>query len=399
MNNNYTKKYVKFNLFTFFFIFLFSYSCIFNHKVNADYETTFANEIYNTALKAIDEKFFFKSNVNFEKWENKFKSKIITVNDAHKYINKLMKELDDPYTRFLSCEEFKDEQDIMKSSFIGIGVKLALNKPQIIDVIPDSPADKEGIKPYDYITRINNKNTFSLTPSQITRLLRGEKNTQLEIKVKRGNQAITKTLKREELNFKVVSSKILDNNIALVKIDSFIPENTSRLFKEELTRLMSANGLIIDLRNNSGGLLKNAVEIADMFLSEGKIVSTTSYLEKKNQYANSTVLYDSPVVILVNENTASASEILTSALRENNKAIIIGKRTYGKGLVQEIVKLPDDSALHVTIGAYLTPSGKNINKSGIIPDELIISDEEQIQEAKEILISNRNKDISRIALR
>jgi carboxyl-terminal processing protease len=399
MNNNYTKKYVKFNLFTFFFIFLFSYSCILNHKVNADYETTFANEIYNTALKAITEKFFFKSNLNSEKWETKFKNKIVTVNDAHKYITKLTKELGDPYTRFLSYEEFKDEQDIMKSSFIGVGVKLALNKPQIIDVIPDSPADREGIKPYDYITRINNKNTFGLTPSQITKLLRGEQDTQLEIKVKRGDQTITKTLKREELNFKVVSSKILDNNIALVKIDSFIPENTSKLFKEELTRLMSANGLIIDLRNNSGGLLKNAVEIADMFLSEGKIVSTTSYLEKKNQYANSTVLYDSPVVILVNENTASASEILTSALRENNKAIIIGKRTYGKGLVQEIIKLPDDSALHVTIGAYLTPSGKNINKSGIIPDELIISDEEQIQEAKEILISNRNKDISRIALR
>ena len=399
MNNNHTKKYVKFNLFTFLFIFSFSYSCIFNHKVNADFETTFANEIYNTALKAINEKFFLKSNLNTEKWETKFKDKIVTVGDAHKYISKLVKELDDPYTRFLSCEEFKDEQDIMKSSFVGVGVKLALNKPQIIDVISGSPADKGGIKPNDYITRINNKSTFGLTPSQIAGLLRGEKDTILQIKVKRENQTISKTLKREELNFKVVSSESLENNIAIVKIDSFIPENTSKLFREELTKLMSANGLIIDLRNNSGGLLKNAVEIADMFLSEGKIVSTTSYIEKKNQYANSNVLYNSPVVILVNENTASASEILTSALRENNKAIVIGKKTFGKGLVQEIVKLPDDSALHVTIGAYLTPSGKNINKSGITPDEVVNNNEDQIQAAKKILISNRNKDISRIALR
>ena len=343
--------------------------------------------------------FFFKSNLNTEKWETRFKDKIVTVGDAHKYISKLVKGLNDPYTRFLSCEEFKDEQDIMKSSFIGVGVKLALNKPQIIDVIPNSPADKGGIKPNDYITRINSKSTFGLTPSQVAGLLRGEKDTILQIKIKRENQTISKTLKREELNFKVISSKSLGNNIALVKIDSFIPENTSKLFREELTKVMSANGLIIDLRNNSGGLLKNAVEIADMFLSEGKIVSTTSYIEKKNQYANSNVLYNSPIVILVNENTASASEILTSALRENNKAIVIGKRTFGKGLVQEIVKLPDDSALHVTIGTYLTPSGKNINKSGITPDEVVNNNEDLIQAAKKILIYYKNKDISRIALR
>ena len=399
MKNNHTKKYMKFNLFTFLFVFLFSYSCLFNHKVSADFETTFANEIYNTALKAINEKFFFKSNLNTEKWETRFKDKIVTVGDAHKYISKLVKGLNDPYTRFLSCEEFKDEQDIMKSSFIGVGVKLALNKPQIIDVIPNSPADKGGIKPNDYITRINSKSTFGLTPSQVAGLLRGEKDTILQIKIKRENQTISKTLKREELNFKVISSKSLGNNIALVKIDSFIPENTSKLFREELTKVMSANGLIIDLRNNSGGLLKNAVEIADMFLSEGKIVSTTSYIEKKNQYANSNVLYNSPIVILVNENTASASEILTSALRENNKAIVIGKRTFGKGLVQEIVKLPDDSALHVTIGTYLTPSGKNINKSGITPDKVVNNNEDQIQAAKKILIYYKNKDISRIALR
>lgn len=396
MKNKNTKKVVKFNLFTLLFIFLFSYSCIFNHKVIASFETTLANEVYDTACKIISEKFYFKSNIN-EDLENKFKNKIITISDAHKYINKLVKELNDPYTRFLTREEFKDEQNIMKSSFVGIGVKLALKEPQVIDVISGSPADIEGILPNDYIVRIDNKSTFGLSSSQIASLLRGEKDTFIHLKVKREKQLISKTLKREELNFKVVSSKLLDNNIALVKIDSFIPENTSKIFKDELVKLLSSNGLIIDLRNNYGGLLSNAVEIADMFLSEGKIVSTTNSLEKKNQYANSNILYDSPVVILVNENTASASEILTSALKENNKATVIGKRTFGKGLVQEVVKLPDNSALHVTIGAYFTPSGKNINKLGILPDKIVISNEDQIEKAKEILLSLKNRDSLKIA--
>ncbi|MBI3589771.1 MAG: S41 family peptidase [Candidatus Melainabacteria bacterium] len=395
---NDTKNYLKFNLLTFLVLFLFSSATIFGEKVSADFGDPKAYEVYNVAWNTINEKFYFKSKINLDRWQNKFSNKINDLNDAHKYINKLVKELKDPYTRFLTKEEFKDEQNIMNSTLIGIGVKLGSKNPFIIDILTNSPAYAGGLKPNDYILSVNDKSTFGLSSSQVANLIRGPKDSSLTIKIKRHDEIITKTLIRKEFNFKTVSTELLDNDIALVKIDSFIPENTSKAFKDELLKLMSANGLILDLRNNSGGLVKNAVEIADMFLSEGKIVSTINNLAKVNEYANSSQLYDSNIIILVNENTASASEILTGALKENQRAIVIGKRTFGKGLVQEIVKLPDDSALHVTIGAYLTPSGKSLNKIGLIPDEIVLNENKQLERAKEILLTLKsNKEKARLA--
>ena len=385
---NDTKKYLKFNILTFLVLSVLLYPSIFVQKVNADFEvsnTSLAHEVYNSAWEKINEKFYFRSKLHLNSLKNKFEQKINDLNDAHKYINKLIKELDDPYTRFLTKEEFKDEQDVINSAFIGIGIKLSNTKPIILDVLPDSPASKEGLKPNDYILKVDNKSTHFLSTNKIVNLLRGPKDSIITIQIKREKEIFTKTLKRKELHFNSVTAKLLDNEIALVKIDSFIPENTSTLFKDKIIKLMSAGGLIIDLRNNSGGLLKNAIEIADMFLSEGRIVTTVYNSNKINEYANSSKLSDSKIILLVNENTASASEILASALKENNRALVIGKRTFGKGLVQEIVKLPDDSALHVTIAAYLTPKGNYINKIGLIPDEIISSEETQLERAKEIL--------------
>ena len=382
---NDTKNYIKFNVLTFLVLFLLSYSTIFIQRVKANFQITEPKLVYNTAWQALNEKFYFKSNVNLQSWQNKFENKINDLDDAHSCINKLVGVLNDPYTRFLTKDEFKDEQDIINSTLIGIGIKLASKKPVILDVLPDSPAYKEDVRPNDYLLAINNQSTKSLSTGKIVDLLRGQKDTSLTITLRRGNDILDKTLIREELILKAVSTKLLENDIALIKIDSFIPENTSSLFRDELLKLMSTNGIILDLRNNSGGLLKNAIEIADMFLSEGKIVSTVDNSIKINEYANSSKLFNSNIVILVNENTASASEILTSALKENNIATVIGKRTYGKGLVQEVIKLPDDSALHVTIAAYLTPSGKNINNVGIIPDEIVSNEDKQIKKAIEIL--------------
>lgn len=384
-SKNHTKSYLKFNVLTFLLLLLFFYSSLSVQKVNADSDEIRASEVFNAALTALNEKFYFKSNVNFKKLDSKFNHKINDLEEAHKNINRLVKELKDPYTRFLTKEEFKDEQDLISSSFVGIGVKLASKKPVIVTVLNNSPAQKNDIQPNDYILRVNNKSTFGLNSSQVAYLMRGLKDTELTIKLKRGSETLTKTLLRKELSFNVISSELLEENIALVKIDSFIPENTSTLFKDELTKFMSADGIILDLRNNTGGLLKNAIEIADMFLDEGKIVSTVSNSGKTNQYANSSKLYDSGLIILVNENTASASEILAGALRENNRAIIIGKKTFGKGLVQEIVKLPDESAMHITIAAYLTPNGNNINKKGLTPDETVVNDDAQLKRAKEII--------------
>ncbi len=384
-NQNDTKIYFKFNLITFLVVFLLSSSTIFIQRVHANSSSIYASSIYKTAWETINNKFYFKSKINLGRWEKKFEDKIEDLDDAHNCISKLVKELDDPYTKFLSREEFQEEQNIINSRLTGIGVKLSSHKPFVLDVLAESPAEKEGILPNDLILAIGGKSTTTLNGSQTANLIRGPIGSPITIKLKRGKEILTKTITREELKFKAVSSRLLDNNIALIKIDSFIPENTSRLFKDEITKFMSADGIIIDLRNNSGGLLKNAIEIADMFLAEGRIVSTVNLTKTVNELANSSQIYNSNIVILVNENTASASEILTSALKENKRALVIGEKTFGKGLVQEIIKLPDDSALHVTIASYLTPGGNNINKKGIIPDVIISNEVKQLEKAKEIL--------------
>ena len=392
-----TKVCLKFNLLTFFVLFLFSYSTLFIGKVSAGTETVSPEEVYQFALNIINEKFYFKSRINLDRWENRFNKKIKNLDDAHKRIDKITKELKDPYTRFLTKEQFDDEQSIINSTFIGIGVKLAFEKPVIVEVLENSPASIEGIQPYDYIVSINDKSTKLLNSTEVANLMRGPKDSTLTVGIKRKNKLIQKIVTRQELNFKAVSSKFLDNNIAFIKIESFIPENTSALFRNEISKLMSSDGLILDLRNNSGGLVKNAVEIADMFLNQGKIVSTVNNSTRTNEYANSIQLYKSNIIILVNENTASASEILAGALQENNRAILIGKRTFGKGLVQEIIKLPDDSALHVTIASYLTPNGSNINKIGLTPDEIIYDENIQIKRALEVLNNSNKAERERIA--
>ena len=379
---------LKFNFLTFLLLFLLCCPVIFIQKVYAGFEGPRPELVYTTAWQIINNKFYFKSRINLDYWENKFNGRINNTSDAHKYITKLVKELKDPYTQFLTEEEFKEEQNVLNSTLIGIGVKLASHKPIVLDYLQNSPAEKNGIEKDDLIISVNGKSTKGLSSTEVASLLRGPKDSPLTLKIKRGNKILTKALSRTEFEIKSVSTKLLDNNIAYIKIDSFFPQNTVNLFKDELSKLMSVTGIILDLRNNSGGLVKNAVEIADMFLAEGKIVSTVTTTGIQNEYANSSQLITSKVVVLVNENTASASELLASALQENNKAIVIGKRTFGKGLIQEIIQLPDQSGLHVTTAAYLTPQGTNIHKKGIIPDEIIYDDNKQLLRAEEILMAD-----------
>ena len=352
-------------------------------------ESQNAKVIYNSAINTLKDKYYLKSKIDFKRWQKK-ETNIKSSNDTYRYINELLGKLEDPYTKLLTQEEFKDEQNLINSSLVGIGIKLDIKKPVVREILPGSPAYREGIEPNDLILAVGNKSTRGLRTSEVVGLIRGPKDSDLKLEIRRGKNILTKTLKREELKLISVSGKMLENSVALIKVESFIPDNTSRLFKEEILKLMSANGIIIDLRNNTGGLLKNATEIADMFLTEGKIVSTVTRLGKINNYANSDSSFDGQIIILTNENTASASEILASALKENNRATVIGKKTYGKGLIQEVIELPDHSALHVTVGAYLTPGGKNINKKGIVPDKIIRDEREQLQVAQEILIAGKD---------
>lgn len=355
-------------------------------SVKASPEKLSAEFIYKTAWKTINDKFYLRNNkFKLQDWENKFDGKINNQNDAHVCIQKFVRKLNDPYTKFLSKEEYLDEKEKISSKLVGIGIKIAPFEPIILSVLPGSPADKAGIKPEDKIFSINKKRTNSLSSIEVSKLLSGPKGTVVSVGVKRGNNILNKTLVRDEIKITSVSSKMLNKNIGLVKVSTFIPENTSTLFKKEVLSLMPTGGLIIDLRDNSGGLLKNAIQIADLLLDEGKIVTAVGKNGKVHEHANSNKIYDGNIVILVNEYTASASEIITGALRDNGKAVVLGRKTFGKGLIQEIVELPDSSALHITIGAYLTPSGKNINKVGIKPDLIVKKTKKQLDNAIKIL--------------
>ena len=396
--NNKSKSHIKLNLLVLSVLLFSLFSILDAGKTSANNADPFATQVYKTAWNTINNKFYFKENFDIKSWESKFDSKIRSVEDSHKYINKLLSRLNDPYTRFLNKEEFDSEMKILSSSkLMGIGIKLSSQKPIVLDVLPESPAEYADIRKDDYIVSINGKTTFGLSAFQIASLIHGEPGKTVTVKLKRGRNIFERTAKFKELNFKSVTSELLPDNVLLLKVDSFIPENTSRLFKEELSKYSNLNGIILDLRNNSGGLMKNAVDIADLFLSTGKIVSTVTKTAVSNDYANSSQSYKNGLVVLVNENTASASEILTSALKENKRAYVIGRKTFGKGLVQEIVRLPDGSALHVTCAVYLTPQGNFLNKKGIIPNEVILDNDRQIERAVEILLAQGSTNGLRVA--
>ena len=384
------KKYLIFNI----LIFVMSWQltvCFVNYQKKNTVLITDTNSlaIYKTAWKALNDKFYLNSSTDIKSWENKFVHKIQDSEDAHKYIKALTNELHDPYTRFLSKEELEEEREFINSKLVGIGVKTSAQKPIILNVYPNSPADHAGIKKNDYILSINNQSTAFLSALNIHKLLKGKENTKVSLVIKRNNKVIPKTITRQNFDFNPVSSRLLANNIGYIMIDSFISENTPTLFENEVRKFSKSNGLIIDVRDNSGGLLKNAIQIADSLLSEGKIVTTVNKTEKVNEYANAHSIYKGNIVLLVNKNTASASEIFVAALKENNKATVIGEKTFGKGLVQEVIELPDKSGLHVTVAEYLTPSGRSINYIGIKPDKLILQENKLLATASRYLKNNK----------
>ncbi len=334
--------------------------------------------LYYKTWELVNDEFYDETfnGQSWDRWKDKYKGKLQTIEDAHVAIQTALLSLGDRYSRFLDEEQFNDENAQIKAKLCGIGVQINKNTDNyliIVAPLENSPAQKVGLKPGDEIYSINGKSAKGMTIPQASKLIRGIASTKLNIGILRQNKKLNFTVERAEIPIKVVNTvKMLDNKIGYIRLNSFLSSNACTEVKNALLKLNSANGIILDLRDNPGGLLSNAINISSLFLSSGNIVSTVDrHGTRSVAPCSGNPVCNKPLVVLVNHGSASASEITSAALKDNNRAKLIGETTYGKGLVQGVYHLIDGSGVNITIAKYLTPSGTDINKIGIKPDTCV----------------------------
>ncbi len=286
----------------------------------------------------------------------------------------------DPHSSYMKPDEYKELQVETKGSFSGIGIEISQKEGvlTVVSPIEGTPADKAGLKPNDKIIKIGDKSTKDMTLTEAVKLLRGPKGTEVSISIFRDGLTELKeiTLKRDVIPIKSVRFERLEDGYGYIRISNFLTKTIDD-FKAALAALEEQGdikGLILDMRNNPGGLLEQAVKISDEFLDEGLVVYTDGRVENQRMkfmaYPNGQKNHY-PIVVLVNEGSASASEIVAGALQDHKKAIVIGTQTFGKGSVQTVIPLPDGSAVRLTTARYYTPNGRSIQAKGITPDIIV----------------------------
>ena len=321
------------------------------------------------------------------RWKNHYRGKIKTLDDAKVAIESMLASLNDPYSRYLNQEEFEQQNINITSKISGIGVNIVNDsgKIRIISVIENTPAQFADLKVNDVIMTIDDKKVSGLSLGQVSNLVKGPVNTFVSLDVLRDGEIIKKKIIRKEISIKTVKSSV-DKNIGYIQILSFISASTPHEFLEALENTDKAEGLIIDIRGNTGGLLPNAVFVTNLFIPKGKIVSIVGRngFHKDIMAQDNNVNIEKPVIILVDGASASASEIFSGAMKDYRRAKLVGTKTYGKGMVQKIIPMPNETGLNLTIAKYLTPKGKDINKLGINPDVNLPLTAESILDKKDI---------------
>ena len=376
-------------------IFLAIFIFLFGWIVRSNVHASTPVELYDNVWRLINTKYVDPTNneQDWGKWRHKYDNVIRTDEDAYVAIETMVASLNDPYTKFLDPKEFSDETGSIKGSLKGIGIQIGVKdgKLMVIAPIEDTPAEKAGLLADDEIIAIDGRSTKGITVDKAADQIRGEEGTQVRLLVKRKDlEPREYTITRAEIEIKSVSQKIPENinmpkDICYIRLSSFISRNASKEVSEILQNSPYKKAFIIDLRSNPGGLLSNAIYISDMFLNGGAIVSTVDrdgY--KETQKATRGVLTTKPLVILVDKGSASASEIFSGAMKDNKRAVIVGTQSFGKGLVQEINKLPNNSGINITIQKYLTPNGTDIHKKGITPDVLVEFTEEDVKNKNDV---------------
>ena len=291
-------------------------------------------------------------------------------------INGLLQSLD-PYSAYMTPESFESMQTETSGEFGGLGIEVGMEAGvvKVISPIDNTPASKAGLKAGDYIVKIGGTQVQGKTLTEAVDLMRGPVGSSLEITVRRigKKKALVFNITREIIKVQSVKSKIIDNNVGYIRLTSF-NENSSQQIKNVISKFnknKNLNSFILDLRNNPGGLLSQAIKISDFFLENGEIVSTKSKRSSENRkwFAKKGDLIDGKsIIVLINYGSASASEIVAGALKDHKRAIIIGENSYGKGSVQSIIPLKNKGAIRLTVSKYYLPSGKSISEIGITPD-------------------------------
>lgn len=360
-------------------------------------------DLYDNVWRLINTKYVDQTDnmQDWNTWRHKYDKYIKTDEDAYVAIGTMIASLDDPYTKFLDPKDFAEETSSIKGSLKGIGIQIATKEGKLMVIAPieDSPAEKAGLQADDEILEINGESTKGISIDKAADKIRGEEGTTVDLLVKRKNEVQKYTIVRKEIELKAVSTKVPNNvnlydDIGYIRLSSFISKNAGKEFEDILSQYRNKKGFIIDLRSNPGGLLTNAIYISNLLLPGGIIVSTVDrdgY--KETQRASGSPITNKPLVILINKGSASASEIMSGALKDNKRAVIVGEKSFGKGLVQEINRLPDNSGVNITIQKYLTPNGTDINKKGIEPDiavelsdtDVKNKDDKQLKKANEVL--------------
>ena len=311
-----------------------------------------------------------------EKINNEYVDEVNQGDAMDAAINGVLQSLD-PYSAYMSPETLEYMKTETKGEFGGLGIEIGMEAGvvKVISPIDNTPASKAGVKAGDYIVKINDIQVQGKTLTEAVDLMRGPVGSDIEITIRRRGvkKSIIFKIKREIIKIESVKSELFDNDVGYIRLTSF-NENSSEQIKEKIKKFKKdkkVKHFILDLRNNPGGLLSQAIKISDFFLDNGEIVSTKSRKSNENRKwfaKKGDIINGDTLVILINYGSASASEIVAGALKDHKRAILIGENTYGKGSVQSIIPLNNKGAIRLTVSKYYLPSGKSISEVGIIPD-------------------------------
>jgi carboxyl-terminal processing protease len=329
-----------------------------------------------------------------EKIDNEYVEEIDQVEAMDAAIHGILQSLD-PFSAYMSPEIFKESQTETSGKFGGLGIEVTMESGvvKVISPIDNTPAAKAGVKAGDYIVRINGEQVQGKSLLEAVDLMRGEVGTSIEITIRRKGLKKAKKIKivREIIQIKSVSARLIDDEVGYLRLSAF-NENSSDQLKKEIKKLeknKKTTGYILDLRNNPGGLLTQAIEISDFFLEDGEIVSTKGRKSRENRKffaKKGDKINGKPLIVLINGGSASASEIVAGALQDQKRAVLLGINTFGKGSVQSIIPLRNRGAIRLTVSKYYLPSGKSISEVGVSPDIMIE------EEGEEFAINNKDTD-------